>query len=110
MVNSRTVKTAAALAVMFFLIFAGMRISLLDRSPKPKPKPKPRAVLNLSGKQASSVSSYETFPVQSIDSEPRPHHVSDPLWIATLVCTLFLAAHVVNPEIQTPHGRAPPRC
>ena len=93
---------------MFFLIFAGMRISLLERSPKPKPKP--RAVLNLSGKQVSSASNCEIFPVQSIDSEHRPHHANDPVWIATFVCTLFLAAHLVHPEIHTPHGRSPPRC
>lgn len=108
MVNSRNVKAAAAFAVMFFLVFAGMRIALLDRSPRPKPKP--RAVLNLCVKKAPAASNCsETFPVHAIDCELRSHSLCEPL--RHVVASLrLLAAHIAVPDTQTLHGRSPPSC
>lgn len=109
MVNSRMVKTAAACAVMFFLIFVGMRIALLD--PSPGPKPKPRAVLNLCGKKAPCIASCnETVPVHSIDAEFLSFRCCKTVWNTTVASTCFLALHLVDPELHTFHGRSPPSC
>lgn len=108
MVNSRNIKAAAAFAVMFFLVFAGMRIALLDRSPRPKPKP--RAVLNLCVKKAASTTNCsETAPVHDIDGESHSHCGEEPLR-RIFASTRLLAAHPASPENQTLHGRSPPYC
>ncbi|QXM08804.1 hypothetical protein KP002_17845 [Geomonas subterranea] len=108
MVNSRKVKVAAAFAVIFFLVFAGMRIALLDRSPGPKPKP--RAVLNLCvQKQASASNCSDTFPLHAIDGEFHHHNLNEP--IGRLVAlTGLLAAHTESPCTPTLPGRSPPSC
>lgn len=109
MVKSRMVKTAAACAVMFFLIFAGMRIALLDRVPGPKPKP--RAVLNLCGKKAPSAAiCSETVPAHSLDAEILSFGCCKTAWHATVASTAFLAPHLVDPELHSLHGRSPPSC
>ncbi|QWV94353.1 hypothetical protein KP004_03975 [Geomonas oryzisoli] len=110
MVNSRKVQVAAAFAVIFFLVFAGMRIALLDRSPGPKPKP--RAVLNLSVQKEASASSSNcnnACPVHAIDCEfqrrcpnlPAGHRV---------VWTGLVAAGTESPYTPTLPGRSPPSC
>ena len=45
MLHNRKIQFCLFLAVVFFLIFQGMRIPLTE--PGPKPKPRPRAVLKL---------------------------------------------------------------
>lgn len=109
MVNSRVVKTAAACAVMFFLVFAGMRVALLDRSPRPKPKP--RAVLNLCGKKAPSAAHCcETVLVYSLDAEFPSFACCKTVWNSTLTSIGFLAPHPVDPDLLSLHGRSPPSC
>uniref|UniRef100_C6E1T5 Uncharacterized protein n=1 Tax=Geobacter sp. (strain M21) TaxID=443144 RepID=C6E1T5_GEOSM len=109
MVNNKVVKTAAACAVMLFLVFAGMRVALLDRSFRPKPKP--RAVLNLCGKKAPSAAHcYETVPVYSLDAEFPSFACCKTVWISTVTSTGFLALHPVDPELLSLHGRSPPSC
>ncbi|MBJ6750428.1 hypothetical protein [Geomonas anaerohicana] len=108
MVNSKKVKVAAAYAVIFFLVFAGMRIALLDRSPGPKPKP--RAVLNLTvQKQASASNCSDACPVHAIDGEFHHHCLSEPVPDFTAF-TRLVAAHSEGPYTATLPGRSPPAC
>lgn len=109
MVNSRILKTAAAFAVMFFLIFAGMRITLLDRAPGPKPKP--RAILNLCGTKALCAADLsDTAPVHSFYAEFLSFGCCKTVWNTAVAYTLFLAHHPADPEMHSFHGRSPPSC
>lgn len=94
---------------MFFLVFAGMRIALLDRAPGPKPKP--RAVLNLCGKKTpGAVHCSETVPVHSIDAELLSFGCCKTVWNMTIASTGFQAPHLADPELHSLHGRSPPSC
>ncbi len=109
MVNSRIIKTAAAAAVMLFLVFAGMRIALLD--PNPGPKPKPRAVLNLCGTKAPSTADHSgTAPVHSLDAELPSLGCCKTVWNTTVASTQYLAPHLADPVRYPFHGRSPPFC
>ncbi|MBJ6800465.1 hypothetical protein [Geomonas propionica] len=108
MVNSRKLHVAAAFAVIFFLVFAGMRIALLDRSPRPKPKP--RAVLNLSVQKAQSASNCsDAFPLHAVDGEFHRHNLNAPAG-RFYALTRLVAAHTESPCTKTLHGRSPPSC
>ncbi|GFO65408.1 hypothetical protein M1B72_16750 [Geomonas paludis] len=108
MVNSRKVQVAAAFAVIFFLVFAGMRIALLDRSPGPKPKP--RAVLNQCVQKEASASKADcsnACPVHAIDGEFQHHCLNLPAG-HLVTFNRLAAADTVPPYPPTLPGRSPP--
>jgi len=109
MISNRKAIASFSLITIFFLTFLGMRITLLDNSPKPKPKP--RAVLNLFAKSASTAaSSTKADFAASFVCSKDTHSFPLPSPASTDIARLYGAEPASNRLVHRPQDRSPPRC